>query len=160
MALLIVLDPIAADAHRLRAALTTVLLNEHSARIEVMHRFYVHDAEQVVAEIIGAGADVLDSAEDRLRFGVYVHERFSLDAEQVALPLDLIGVELEGDFLWVYQAAPLPAPAPGTIGIRHRALRDVWQDQVNTVNVEQGARVRTLTFTGTTDRLSVSLQRD
>ena len=67
-----------ADAHRLRAAITTVLFNDHSSRIEVMHRFYLHDAEHALTELIGRGADLFDSIEDRQRFAVYVHERFSL----------------------------------------------------------------------------------
>ena len=81
-----------AFAHQLKVATTTVLFNDRSARLEVMHRFYLHDAEQVAGEIAGRGANLLENTEDRQRFGIYVHERFSLtDAEGGTLPLTLRG---------------------------------------------------------------------
>ncbi len=147
-----------AQAHRLNAAMTTVLLNERSGRLEVMHRFWLHDAEQVAGRIAGHGADLLASVEDQQRFAVYVHERFSLaDGEDRPLPITLRGAEVDGDFLWVYQAMPLPNPLPGRLLIRHDALRDIWPEQVNTVNVEHRGRTRTVVFQGTAGTLEVRL---
>ncbi|MFV2090522.1 MAG: DUF6702 family protein, partial [Pseudomonadales bacterium] len=126
-------------------------------RIEVMHRFYLHDAEQVAAEIAGSGADLLESVEDRQRFGIYVHERFALyrpDGEP--LPIALRGTELDGDFLWVYQALSYQSPRLTGLEITHTALRDIWLDQVNTVNVERAGQVRTLTFRDSVSRLAVT----
>lgn len=149
-------------SHRLKSAFTTVLFNERSGRLEVMHQFYLHDAEQVATEIVsqpdGAGANLFERAEDRQRFAVYVHERFSLfdhDGEQ--LPLTLRGAEIDGEFLWVYQAMRLPEPPLAVLVMEHRALRDLWPDQVNTVNVEGAGPIRTLTFRDTVSRLSVDL---
>ena len=137
--------------------MTTVLFNERTQRIEVMHRFYLHDAEQL--EILGPGADIIDSKQDQLRFGVYVHDRFLLyTSAAVPIPLTLKGVELDGDFLWVYQASPLPEPALTGLQVEHQALRDQWEDQVNTVNVEYAGRIQTLTFTPGTQRLAMSFQ--
>lgn len=145
-----------AEAHRMHAAMTTVLFNDRTERIEVMHRFYLHDAEQLITGIAGPGANLTDSPEDRQRFGVYVHERFSLyTPEDVPLPITLRGTELDGDFLWVYQAVHYPMPLPAGFSISHNALRDLWPDQVNTVNVERDGRVQTLTFRETASRLSV-----
>ncbi len=145
------------QAHQMRAAMTTVLFNERTERIEIMHRFFLHDAEQVVGQIAGRGADLVGAADDRQRFGIYVHERFEIyapDGEQ--LPLELRGTELDGEFLWVYQTLPFPALRLSGLQISHRALRDIWDDQVNTVNVERTGSVRTLTFRGATTRLSLS----
>ena len=151
-----------AEAHRLKNAFTTVLFNERSGRLEVMHQFYLHDAEQVATEIVGpltgTGANLFESAEDRQRFAIYVHERFSLfDAAGNRLPLTLRGAEIDGDFLWVYQAMALPQPPVAALSVEHRALRDLWPDQVNTVNVEGRGPIRTLTFRETVSRLSVDL---
>ncbi len=147
----------AALGHQLKAAITTVLFNERTQRIEVMHRFYSHDAEHALKLLSGADADIVDSNDDRLRFGVYVHERFELHGDQGALPLTLRGVELDGDFLWVYAAAPMPDPLPASLTIAHGALRDVWPEQVNTVNVEQAGTVATLTFRGDRRRQRLEL---
>lgn len=147
-----------AAAHQLKTAFTTVLFNERSGRIEVMHRFYLHDAEQVAGEIAGRGANLFEDAEDRQRFGIYVHERFTLTGPDGApLPLTLRGTEIDGDFLWVYQAMRLPDPPLASLTITHRALRDLWPDQVNTVNVEGAGPIRTLTFRDTVSTLSVDL---
>lgn len=148
----------AAHAHRLKNAFTTVLFNDRSDRLEVMHQFYLHDAEQVATEIVGQTANLFENAEDRQRFAVYVHERFSLyDPRGERLPLTLRGAEIDGDFLWVYQAMRLPDPPLGALTVEHRALRDLWPDQVNTVNVEGRGPIRTLTFRDTASRLSVDL---
>ena len=152
----------AADAHRLKNAFTTVLFNERSGRLEVMHQFYLHDAEQVATEIVGPvtgeSANLFERAEDRQRFAIYVHERFSIyDPVGDPLPLTLRGAEIDGDFLWVYQAMRLPDPPLDALTMEHRALRDLWPDQVNTVNVEGRGPIRTLTFRDAISRLSVDL---
>lgn len=158
LALALLLSTASAGAHQLRAALTTVLFNERTDRIEVMHRFYLHDAEQVASEIAGRSANLFDNPEDRQRFGIYVHERFemiTIDGKQ--LPLTLRGTEIEGEFLWVYEAMAIPEPLPTTISISHRALRDLWPDQVNTVNVEGLGPVSSLTFRDTVSTLTLDL---
>jgi hypothetical protein len=149
-----------AHAHRLKNAFTTVLFNDRSGRLEVMHQFYLHDAEQVATEIVGVGraANLFDNAEDRQRFAIYVHQRFAIyDAAGEPLPLTLRGAEIDGDFLWVYQAMRLPQPPLEQFTVEHRALRDLWPDQVNSVNVEGRGPIRTLTFRDTVARLSVHL---
>jgi hypothetical protein len=156
--LLLILAVSPVSAHRLKAAFTTVLFNDRSGRIEVMHRFYLHDAEQVAGEIAGRGANLFEDPEDRQRFGVYVHERFTLtDGDGRRLPLTLRGTEIEGDFIWVYQAMPLPDPPLASLTVTHQALRDLWPDQVNTVNVEGVGPIRTLTFWDAVSTLSLEL---
>jgi hypothetical protein len=152
----LLLSPPAA-AHQLKAALTTVLFNHHSGRLEVMHRFSLHDAEQVASSIAGRGANLLEDPEDRQRFGIYVHERFSLAApDGTTLPITLRGTEIDGDFLWVYQAMRLPDPPLTGLIVADRTLRDLWPDQVNTVNVEGAGPVQTLVFRDAIQTLPVT----
>lgn len=143
-------------AHQLRAAITTVLFNPRTGNIEVMHRFYSHDAEHALALITGETADLLDDAGDRMDFARYVHQRFELDGMGAPLaPLNLVGAEAEGDFLWVYQRTPLVPQLTG-LEVRFDALRDVWRDQVNTLNVERDGQVHTLIFAGDARQQSVT----
>ncbi len=81
-------------------------------------------------------------------------EFYAPDGERLAL--ELRGTELDGEFLWVYQTVAFPALRLSGLQISHRALRDIWDDQVNTVNVEHTGSVRTLTFRGAATRLSLS----
>lgn len=159
-----------ADAHRLRAAITTVLFNDHSGRIEVMHRFYLHDAEHALTELMGRGADLFGSVDDRQRFAIYVHERFALgvldnpdtppgsaEPGQGAqmLTLRLVGAEIEDDSLWVYEAIALPEAPIAGLQVSHRALQDIWPDQVNRVNIERNGQTSTLIFHADTPNQSI-----
>ena len=135
-------------AHQQKEAITRVLFNQRTGNIEVMHRFLLHDAEHAIRKLFGADADLLGNAEDRDRFEAYVHGRFALvDQDGTAIPLAPVGNELDGRHLWVYAEAPIPAELTA-LTLSHDALRDVWPDQVNLVNVERDGTVRSATFDG------------
>lgn len=138
----------AALAHQQKEAITRVLFNERTGQLEVMHRFLLHDAEHAVRELFDPRADLLRSEETRARFAAYVHQRFALrDQAGRSLPLTPVGHEIEGRFLWIYAETPIPAGLEA-LTIAHRALRDLWPDQVNLVNVERGGAVESALFAG------------
>lgn len=146
------------SAHQQKTAISTVLFNPQTKNIEIMHRFRVHDAEHAVKEIFGKDADIIDSGETQKQFGEYVNQRFTLlNSEQKSLPLKMVGVELEGQFFWVYQETSQPAKL-NNMTIRHDALRDLWPEQVNTINVEGKGKIQTLTFTDTIELLQVTFK--
>ncbi|MCG8442737.1 MAG: hypothetical protein MI723_13125, partial [Caulobacterales bacterium] len=132
-----------ARAHRLHMGLTTIDWRAEAGRLEVVHRFYAHD----MAAALGAAAPDGDLAELRARAhaALYVAEQFRLADGETPLTLDLIGAELEGEYLFVYQEIALLAP-PAQLGARAGALLDALPGQVNTVNIDLGAGVRTLEF--------------
>ncbi|MEM1247543.1 MAG: DUF6702 family protein [Acidobacteriota bacterium] len=134
------------SAHQLKESMTRVLFNARSGNIEVMHRFLLHDAEHATSKLFPGEADLLKNAADRDRFGQYARERFSLvDQDGRALDLSPVGTEIDGAYLWVYSETPIPK-ALTAITISHEALRDVWPEQVNRVNVERGETVQSATF--------------
>ena len=140
--------PTAVFAHQMQVAMTTVSFKAASGAIEVIHRFYTHDTEQVMSELAGKQVDLLADAAIQQQFGRYVSEHFSLtDQAANQLPLALVGVELDGDFTWVYQEAPIPAQL-SELFVLNAALLDVLPKQVNTVNVECGGVVSTLVYAG------------
>ncbi|MCC2616978.1 hypothetical protein LJ739_12065 [Aestuariibacter halophilus] len=146
-----------AHAHQQKAAITKVLFNPRTDNIEVMHRFYLHDAEHAVKEIFGKQADVLGSAETRQQFADYVAERFFIVTDNgEPLPLSRVGVELDGKFLWVYQETE-QLQGLSSLKIRHNALRDIWHSQINTVNIERNGGVKTLTFSDNIELLTVDV---
>jgi hypothetical protein len=156
LALVALLSSAGAAAHQQQAALTRVLFNARSGNLEVMHRFLLHDAEHAVRALLDREADLLASAPAREQFASYVQERFSLLGDEGnPLPLRYVGQEVEGPFLWIYQELPIPAGL-STLGVIHDALRELWPQQNNLVNIERDGRVQTLNFTGSTQWLSVS----
>jgi hypothetical protein len=144
-----------AAAHQQKMAITTVLFNPRTQNLEVMHRFDLHDAEHAVKEIFDGDADIMRSEKTQSDFAKYVVERFAIyDMKKSELPLSFVGTELEGQHFWVYQETPAPSDLTG-LYIRHNALRDIWHQQTNTINVEGMGDIQTLTFTDSTELLSV-----
>lgn len=133
-------------AHQQKTAITKVLFNPRTSNIEVIHRFYIHDAEHAVKQILGKEADILTSTATQQAFADYVAQRFNIsDLDNQRLALTPVGFEVEGQFFWVYQETAQIADLAG-LKIQHSALRDIWNQQTNTVNIEGLGEVKTLTF--------------
>lgn len=137
-----------AEAHRMPEGLTTVTPNPNTRRVDIVHRLHVHDAELALAEVLQDAHLDLSSLEMQARFALYVEQKFELQdkASKVSLELQLIGAELEGDYVLVYQQSSDPLPL--WLAVRDDVLRDVFPDQINKVNISGGASVRTLMFGG------------
>lgn len=173
-----------AHAHQMKSAISKVLFNSRTGNLEVMHRFYLHDAEHAVKHLQHKKADLLNDAASRQQFAEYVAQHFQLSVIESASPrnttaditteapatnrqhrvtlakplkLSLLGTELDGRFIWVYQETPLPVQLPLQhelqLEVQHDSLMELWPSQVNAVNFE-GARlhnsagkVRTLKLT-------------
>lgn len=138
-----------ASAHQQKAAIIQVLFNERSGSLEVAHRFYLHDGEEAVRKLYGPEADIIRSEETQLQFALEVTREFTLwNDEDQQIELELLGYEMEGGFFWIYQEA-VGELDHHMLTVKHEALRAVWPDQINTVNVEGKGPLQTLTFDGT-----------
>lgn len=140
------------SAHEQKTAVTRILFNPNTQHIEVMHRFLVHDAEHAAGQIFGIGQDLLQSEESRELFSSYVINRFSIAAEfdngeSTELNLEYVGAEVDGQFLWVYQETDV-LDTVVSFRMVNMALRDVWPDQSNLVNVEKEGEVFSVLFDG------------
>lgn len=137
-------------AHEQKTAVTRILFNDRTGNIEIMHRFLIHDAEHAASMIFGAGQNLIESTQSRELFGSYVVNRFAIefthdDGEQEDVALDYIGEEVDGQFLWIYQELK----DPGTVAamtVLNMALRDVWPDQSNLVNIEREGELFSLSY--------------
>ena len=142
-------------AHQQKAAISSVLFNPRTTNIEISHRFYLHDAEHAIKKIFGGDADIYQSIESQQKFADYVIERFAMfDQQRNPVVLSTVGFELEGKFFWVYQETAQPPELEG-LTITHQALRDIWPEQVNTINVEGKGDIKTLTFDQSVELLTV-----
>ena len=148
-------------AHQQKNAVTRILFNENTGNIEVMHRFFIHDAEHAAGVIFGERQTLAESSESRQLFSSYVMNRFSVevtysDGSREELTLNYVGEEIDGQFLWVYQEIPVVENV-ASMTIVNMALRDVWSDQSNLVNIERDDRIYSLTFDGAREVLSIEL---
>jgi len=144
-------------AHQMEVAMTTVSFKPASGSIEIIHRFYAHDTEQVLSELAGKQVDLLDNTGIQQQFGRYVGERFGLsDQATNSMTLALVGVEFEGNFIWVYQESMIPAQLE-TLTVFNTVLMDSIPTQVNTVNIECGDIISTLVFSSRIQTQSASI---
>lgn len=142
-------------AHQQKAAETTMLINNDGTKLEVTHRFYLHDTEHAVQAIIDKKADIINSEKTQQQFADYVAKQFvTRDLSDKLLPLSNVGFEVEGKFFWVYQEVALTSQLNG-VKVFNGALRELWPTQVNMVNIEGQGRVRTLYFNEQKDWLEV-----
>ena len=149
------------EAHQQKNAVTRILFNENTGNIEVMHRFFIHDAEHAAGLIFGERQMLAESRESRELFSSYVINRFSIEASFLegnseVLGLSYVGEEVDGQFLWVYQEIPAQDNITA-FTIVNLTLRDVWSDQSNLVNIERDGRIYSLTFDGSAEVLTVKL---
>ena len=149
------------EAHQQKNAVTRILFNENTGNIEVMHRFFIHDAEHAAGLIFGERQMLAESRESRELFSSYVINRFSIEASFLegnseVLGLSYVGEEVDGQFLWVYQEIPAQDDITA-FTIVNLTLRDVWSDLSNLVNIERDGRIYSLTFDGSAEVLTVKL---
>ena len=145
------------SAHQQKSAISTISFNPSTHNIEIMHRFRIHDAEHAVKHIFGKDADIVSSTKTQQQFNHYVNEHFSMFANGSALQLTSVGYESDGQFFWVYQETTEP-PALDNLSIQHNALRDIWEKQVNTINIEGKGQLQTMTFSGSIELLEVKFK--
>lgn len=148
-------------AHQQKTAVTRILFNENTGNIEVMHRYFIHDAEHAAGIVFGASQNLMESSLSRELFSNYVINRFAVTVEDskggtVELALDFVGEEIDGQFLWVYQEAPLQQDLVA-LSVVNVALRDVWPEQANLVNIEKDGQIHSLTFADSIESLRVQL---
>ena len=87
--------------------------------------------------------------------------RFAVTAEDSLgksneLSLNYVGAEIDGQFLWVYQEAEQLDDVKA-LSVVNVALRDVWPDQVNLVNVEKEGQILSMSFSDSIESLRVEL---
>ncbi|WP_258807843.1 DUF6702 family protein [Pseudidiomarina sp. CB1] len=150
-----------ATAHQLKSAVTTILFNQRTGNIEVMHRFVLHDAEHAMRELFNKKqADIHTDEETRALFAAYALESFHL-ASLTGQPITLepVGYQVDGRDFWVYQETAIPADLQG-LAVRQKALQELWAEQQNLVNIEGKGAIKSLQFTAKDEWLTVSFSDD
>ncbi len=149
--------PSLGSAHQQKTAVTRILFNASTGNIEVMHRFFIHDAEHAAGVVFGVSQNLMESAASRELFSNYVMNRFAVavedsQGESSELDLEYVGEEIDGQFLWVYQETAQLQDVRA-MSVVHVALRDVWPDQANLVNVERDGEIHSLSFVDSAETL-------
>ena len=155
-----------ATAHEQAVGLTEIVVKTGASgscadapcRLEVAHRLSIHDAESTLMSVLGARADLVGDIEAQEKFANYVASRVQIEnaANGDAIPLTLLGGEVERGYYWVYQEGLAPAGS-ADLAITQSVLMDAIPRQSNRVNIKTGRNVETLIFTADASTKTYSL---
>ena len=131
------------EAHKIQYSLTDLLWRPDKKILEIEHSIHLDDAMVLLAHL-GAPTGELD-VPTQARVMLYTEQHFRLTNEGQLRSLEPVGVQIDGDYLWIYQELPMSA-YPETPSIECSLLHDVFPAQQNQVNLRIGDSVRTLRF--------------
>ena len=132
-------------AHRFYASFSQVNMQSEKGSIEITHRIFTHDIEDLLVRYQGDEAELSnDVIESFLKD--YIIQAFALYDEQgERIPLTWIDIEVTLNDIFVYQEAPF-LEGQNTIIVADRILMDLFDEQSNTVNVKLDGKVKSHTF--------------
>lgn len=146
------------QAHKIKTAFSIVLFNERTGNLEAVHRFYLHDAEEAVWALFDKNADIIGNEKTQATFSKYVTAKFALKNQNGDdIKMNTLGFQNEGGYFWIYQETPMPKELT-TLYIKQDALKDVWPEQFNVVNVEGLQQVYSLSFSDRDQWLSIKVK--
>lgn len=132
-------------AHRFYASFSQVDMQPEKGTIEITHRIFTHDIEDLLLQYDGGIGDLTDEKIESFLKN-YIIQSFALYGEDgEIIPLQWITVEVTLNDIFVYQEAPL-LEGQDTLIVANRILMDLFEEQSNTVNVKHGRKVKSHTF--------------
>ena len=135
----------AAFAHRFHAGITDISFNARTGNTEIIHTYMAHDVEALLANLYGRQFDLTDP-EDQDVLRKYVEGRFwILGQDKARLNLRWVGMTADAERVQVFQEIE-QTPLWKASAIHDNVLIDFIAEQVNTINLNEGNAVRTLTF--------------
>lgn len=143
-ALLSVLRPLPVYAHPLHTTLTGITFDHQRHTARAVLRVFMDDFGRAVAQHAHVRSPLDVTNGDALR---YVAASFAISGpDSKPLPLSPCGMKRTGDLMWLCVEAVTPL-GPDQLTVRDHVLCDLFDDQVNIVQVSLGADKRTILFT-------------
>ena len=135
----------AASAHRFHFGMTDISYNARTRSTEIVHTYTAHDIDALLLTRYGRQLDLSDP-QDQQVLRTYLDSQFwLLDKAGKRLPVKWIGMTVDAQSVVIYQELE-QTPLTRTAAIRQGVLLDLLPEQVNTVNINEGGAVHSLTF--------------
>ena len=136
-----------ASAHKFHTSFTEADYNAQERSLQVTMRTFPDDLENILTKRNNGKSVRLDQKKETEPLLVaYLQETFQLkNARGEFVKLSWVGMDAGVDSAWLYFEAAMPE-GPAGAQLRNGFLFDLYDDQVNLVNVKQGERKRALTF--------------
>ena len=135
-----------AIAHEAPRVETEVKLNASGA-LDVTHTLQLSAAQRLLYKAGVIEKNDMTGLKSRAQAALYSSERFELKADDETIPLDILGAEVQGGHLYIYQTGTLSA-LPETWSARNAILRDLSPRFDNVINVPTVDGIRSIVFSG------------
>lgn len=123
--------------HEFYVSLSEIRYNSGSERMEISLRIFPDDMDRALEEHYGIKTSLLTELEhtsaDSL-LEIYLQDLFNLEVDGSLLPLSYLGKEAESDVMWCYMESE-PLEKPAKIEVYNSILTEVFEDQVNIIQV-------------------------
>jgi len=137
--------PVAAhDAPRVE----TVVKLSAAGELDVTHTLQLSAAQRLLFKAGVIDKNDMTGLRARAQAALYASERFELNANGDPIELEILGAEIGGGHLYIYQTGNLAA-LPDSWSARNSILRDLSPRFDNVVNVPTTEGIRTIVFSGT-----------
>ncbi len=123
-----------AFAHREAASSTEILWSEGAQSLQITHVMHTHDAQRALFHMGRLKKPDLTPLKAQALLALYFSETFSLSADDTALELNIIGAEIIGRNVFVYQDVTLPS-RPENLSIDPYMFQGVVEGFINHIDV-------------------------
>lgn len=124
----------AAFAHREAASSTEILWADDSQSLNITHVMHTHDAQRALFHMGRLDKPDLSPLKAQAILALYISETFAISADDVPLSLNIIGAEIIGRNVFVYQDVSLVA-RPKTLIIDPYMFQTAVIDFLNHIDV-------------------------
>jgi P pilus assembly chaperone PapD len=137
----------AAAAHKFHTSFTEADYDASQRSLQITLRTFPDDLENILSRRNGGKAVRLDRKREAEPLLVaYLQETFQLkNAKGETVKLTWVGMDAGVDSAWLYFEAHLPE-GPAGVRLRNQFMFDLYDDQINLVNVKQDGKKHALTF--------------
>jgi hypothetical protein len=140
------LSPSSAAAHKFHTSFTEAHYNAKEGSLEITLRTFPDDLENILGRRRGKAVRLDRKKEAEPLLAAYLQETFQLkNARGEAVKLSWVGMDAGVDSAWLYFEARMPEGTAG-VQLRNQFMFDLYDDQINIVNVKQDGKKRAITF--------------
>jgi hypothetical protein len=134
-----------------------MVYNSKEQLFELSIRVFTDDLEKALTTASGASVHLSNAKKDDSLLEKYVRAHVAyMTPQRQPKPLNYVGHEEEADANWIYMEMPYTEPFQGGV-MKQNILMDLFDDQVNMVNVTYQGQKKTFVFRRTTPVQDVSL---
>lgn len=144
----------AGRAHPLHLSVSEASFNRETRVLEVSLRCFPDDLEAVLSKASGRSVSAADPGVLAAEAAGYLRSTWRLkDREGKPAPLSWTGLDITDSHIWLFFEFPLPQGPEGA-AFSLTLLQDLFDDQLNTLVLQEGGRRRTVVFNRSTGEIT------